>query len=106
MNTKMAIKEKLMSVEERVGIVNLTNPKVQQENKDKSSMTNSFILSSTASTVTTIDSKSYPVYDEPSVSRENAGYPMNNFKQFGQNLVHIAVTCAVLVKKSPLPGRY
>lgn len=103
MNTKIAIKEKLLSVEERIGILNMANPKIQA---DKSTSTmNSIILSRITSTITNMNRKSNTIDDELSVTNENTEYLMNNFKQLGQHLAHIAVTCAILVKKSPLPGK-
>ncbi|CAO0795834.1 unnamed protein product [Mucor circinelloides] len=137
-NTKMAIREKLQSVEERVGILNLatSQKKIQQEEllqgeELKSSAINSFILSRIASTISTISSKAYqtatapaPIVEitldttstagsdvqaanatstMPTIYIEGGGDPMTRFKRLGQYMIDITVTCAVLVKQSPLP---
>jgi hypothetical protein len=141
MNTKMAIREKLQSVEERVGILNLASSqkRIQQEQhlldggEVKSSVINSFILSRIASTISTISSKAYqstttsnvsmneledtqasssiapqPVQTNPNpmptIYIEGGGDPMMRFKKLGQYMIDITVTCAILVKQSPLPG--
>lgn len=137
----MAIREKLQSVEERVGILNLatSQKKIQQEEllqgeELKSSAINSFILSRIASTISTISSKAYqtatapaPIVEitldttstagsdvqaanatstMPTIYIEGGGDPMTRFKRLGQYMIDITVTCAVLVKQSPLPGTY
>lgn len=139
MNTKMAIKEKLQSVEERVGILNLASSqkRVQQEQflldggEVKSSAINSFILSRIASTISTVSSIAYqsaatspsvvelegaqesstlaqPVQSNtspiPTILIEGGGDPVMRFKKLGQYMIDTAVTCAVLIKQSPLPG--
>ncbi|KAI8639858.1 hypothetical protein BD408DRAFT_370930 [Parasitella parasitica] len=65
-STQMAIREKLYSVEERVGILNLATSQkrieqqeVIQGEESKSSALNSFILSRIASTINTISSRAY-----------------------------------------------
>lgn len=138
MNTKMAIKEKLQSVEERVGILNLASSqkRVQQEQflldggEVKSSAINSFILSRIASTISTVSSIAYqsaatspsvvelegaqesstlaqPVQSNtspiPTILIEGGGDPVMRFKKLGQYMIDTAVTCAVLIKQSPLP---
>lgn len=137
----MAIREKLQSVEERVGILNLatSQKRIQQEEllqgeEIKSSAINSFILSRIASTISTISSKAYqsatasnttaPTVNitldtattssdispttststMPTIYIEGGGDPMARFKRLGQYITDITVTCAVLVKQSPLPG--
>ncbi|KAF1797058.1 hypothetical protein FB192DRAFT_1313656 [Mucor lusitanicus] len=137
-STKLAIREKLQSVEERVGILNLatSQKKIQQEEllqgeEIKSSVINSFILSRIASTISTISSKAYqtattsaPIVEitldtsstansdiqttsatstMPTIYIEGGGDPMTRFKRLGQYMIDITVTCAVLVKQSPLP---
>ncbi|KAL9555868.1 hypothetical protein MBANPS3_002150 [Mucor bainieri] len=137
-NTKLAIREKLQSVEERVGILNLatSQKKIQQEEllqgeEIRSSAMNSFILSRIASTISTISSKAYqtattsaPIVEitldasstassdiqaasststMPTIYIEGGGDPMTRFKRLGQYMIDITVTCAVLVKQSPLP---
>lgn len=138
MTTKMAIREKLQSVEERVGILNLatSQKKIQQQqlleessenfdNKNTNSIVNSFILSRIASTISTISSKAYqsattptsivevddndgvvPVMTSapmPSIYIEGGGDSMAKFKRFGQYMIDVTVTCAILIKQSPLP---
>lgn len=140
MTTKMAIREKLQSVEERVGILNLatSQKKIQQQqlleessenfdNKNTNSIVNSFILSRIASTISTISSKAYqsattptsivevddndgvvPVMTSapmPSIYIEGGGDSMAKFKRFGQYMIDVTVTCAILIKQSPLPGK-
>ncbi|CAO3631234.1 unnamed protein product [Mucor hiemalis] len=140
MTTKMAIREKLQSVEERVGILNLatSQKKIQQQqmledniesfdNKNTNSVVNSFILSRIASTISTISSKAYqsattptsiievddndsvvPVMASapmPTIYIEGGGDSMTKFKRFGQYMIDITVTCAILIKQSPLPGK-
>lgn len=142
MSTKMAIREKLQSVEERVGILNIatTQKKIQQQQQlDQgsssvlpSSVINSFILLRIASTISTISSKAYQsaiatgsaVVDDgadlvttssdnniaatstmPTIYIEGGGDSMTKFKRFGQYMIDITVTCAVLIKQSPLPGK-
>jgi hypothetical protein len=137
----MAIREKLQSVEERVGILNLatSQKRIQQEEllqgaEIKSSAINSFLLSRIASTISTISSKAYqsattsnsiaPIVEVtldttttnsnislntsnstmPTIYIEGGGDPMTRFKRLGQYMIDITVTCAVLVKQSPLPG--
>lgn len=133
----MAIREKLQSVEERVGILDLatSQKKIQKQlenNEDSSenrnttnSAINSFILSRIASTISTISSKAYQsattptsiieVDDDsivpiiptpvPTIYIEGDGDSMTKFKRFGQYLIDVTVTCAVLIKQSPLPGK-
>lgn len=141
MNTKIAIREKLQSVEERVGILNLatTQKKIQQQQLQddddavvpSSSVINSFILSRIASTISTISSKAYqsatttssevaggdndnlvPTTNTaltsttmPTIYIEGGGDSMTRFKRLGQYMIDITVTCAVLIKQSPLPGK-
>lgn len=120
MNTKLAIREKLLSVEERVGIINIAinQPTGQTNNVEdyKSSMTNTFLLSRIASTISTISAKAYQstlveTVDQststatiPTIYIDGGGDSMTKFKRLGQYLIQITVTCAVLVKRSPLPG--
>ncbi|CEP19551.1 hypothetical protein [Parasitella parasitica] len=133
-NTKRAIKEKLYSVEERVGILNLatSQKRIQQQElvqgeEIKSSVINSFVLSRIASTISTISSRAYqsakasntavPIVD---ITWDTAaqtdthpvtptipiekGDSMARFKQLGHYLTEFTVKCAILVKQSPLPG--
>jgi hypothetical protein len=127
MNTKMAIREKLQSVEERVGILNLASSqkKIQQEQllegeKVKNSAVNSFILSRIASTISSISSKAYQSTStsasiieledtqqpQPIITMhiEETGDPIMRFKKLGQYMIDMTVTCAILIKQSPLPG--
>lgn len=129
MNTKMAIREKLLDVEERVGIINLaTSQKKQQQQQQQNNqpedysgrniMTNTFLLSRIASTISTISTKAYQstlietnnentptvvVTSTPNVPMDT-GDAMTKFKRFGQYVIQTTVTCAVLIKRSPLPG--
>ncbi|KAI7888295.1 uncharacterized protein EV154DRAFT_425996 [Mucor mucedo] len=132
MNTKMAIREKLLDVEERVGIINLaTSQKKQQQQQQQQQqnnqpedysgrniMTNTFLLSRIASTISTISTKAYQstlietnnentptvvVTSTPNVPMDT-GDAMTKFKRFGQYVIQTTVTCAVLIKRSPLPG--
>lgn len=140
MTTKMAIREKLQSVEERVGILNLatSQKKIQRQqlleesnenidNKNTNSIVNSFILSRIASTISTISSKAYqsattptsivevddnddvvPIKASapmPTIYIEGGGDSMTKFKRFGQYMIDVTVTCAILIKQSPLPGK-
>jgi len=103
-----------------------------QDEEIKSSAVNSFILSRIASTISTISSKAYqtattsaPIVEitldtsstansdiqtanvtsaMPTIYIEGGGDPMTRFKRLGQYMIDITVTCAVLVKQSPLPG--
>ncbi|KAI9478674.1 MAG: hypothetical protein EXX96DRAFT_483109 [Benjaminiella poitrasii] len=141
MDTKMAIREKFHSVEERVGILNLaTSSKQQQqqqrqaiinngnENKNKSTLSSLAILSRIASTINSITDKAYQsaavnstisdpeLKDSNELSRgsSHSGIPticisgegdlMTRFKRLGQYMIDVTVTCAVLIKQSPLPG--
>ncbi|KAI8061540.1 uncharacterized protein B0P05DRAFT_557418 [Gilbertella persicaria] len=115
LNTKTAIREKLQSVEERVGILNLaaSQKKLRQEDTDiKSSTVNSYILSRIASTISTISNKAYQsakIEEEDCSASSNItthmeGDSMTRFKRFGQYMIDAAVTCAILIKQSPLPG--
>lgn len=129
----MAIREKLQSVEERVGLINIatTQKKIQQQQQldDKdynknSFQVNSFILSRIASTISTISSKAYqsattPIIEldsqEDTMSNYSAPMPtlyidgdgdsLTKFKRLGQYMIDVSVTCAILVKQSPLPGK-
>lgn len=125
----MAIREKLLSVEERVGIINLATSQQQQQKQQQNSqfedyssknvMTNTFLLSRIASTITNISSKAYQstlietnsdnspsviVTTVPNVSMDT-GDAMTKFKRFGQYVIQTTVTCAVIIKRSPLPGK-
>lgn len=129
----MAIREKLQSVEERVGIINLaaTQKNIQQNNQQniqqnnqedfsKNSMVNSFLLSRIASTISTFSTKAYQPTTTPMENDDSVvpvitvmptlyidqGDSMTKFKRFGQYMINITVTFAVLVKRSPLPGKY
>ncbi|KAG2232055.1 hypothetical protein INT48_009403 [Thamnidium elegans] len=132
-NTKMAIREKLQSVEERVGLINIatTQKKIQQQQQlnDKdynqnSFQVNSFILSRIASTISTISSKAYqsattpvPIIEldsqedtvsncttpMPTLYMNGDGDSLTKFKRLGQYMIDVSVTCAILVKQSPLP---
>ncbi|KAI8087297.1 hypothetical protein BDF21DRAFT_335873 [Thamnidium elegans] len=135
-NTKMAIREKLQSVEERVGLINIatTQKKIQQQQQlnDKdynqnSFQVNSFILSRIASTISTISSKAYqsattpvPIIEldsqedtvsncttpMPTLYMNGDGDSLTKFKRLGQYMIDVSVTCAILVKQSPLPGKF
>ncbi|KAI9263538.1 hypothetical protein EDC94DRAFT_82080 [Helicostylum pulchrum] len=132
-NTKMAIREKLQSVEERVGLINIatTQKKIQQQQQlnDKdynknSFQVNSFILSRIASTISTISSKAYQSATTPPTAEldnqedtvsnystptmptlyiDGDGDALTKFKRLGQYMIDVSVTCAILVKQSPLP---
>ncbi|KAI9312947.1 hypothetical protein BX666DRAFT_1983570 [Dichotomocladium elegans] len=129
--TKTALREKLTSVEERVGILHIATQHRQKHLQDeqwddpetKKSLLEIYGLSrltSTLGTITTIAaSRAYGGYNTPTQS--NPGSPtltatkhhssssltnndsMARFRQFGQVLIHAAVTLAILIKQSPLP---
>lgn len=126
----MAIREKLSSVEERVGLIN-TSKKIQPQreevvtNNNTTFQLNSFILSRMVSTISTISTKAYqsattPINSiteidnqndtlttnmMPTLYLEESGDTMIKFKKLGQYLIDVSVTFAILVKQSPIPGK-
>jgi hypothetical protein len=134
MGTKMAIREKLQSVEERVGLLSLASTQKKNQTQD-SKIVQSYILSRVTSTITSITNKAYQstlknnnnnnsmeiieldqqvpsietTISQPSISMstlyiEGGGDPMTRFKKLGQYMIDVTVTCAILIKQSPLPG--
>ncbi|KAI9358058.1 hypothetical protein BD770DRAFT_387700 [Pilaira anomala] len=128
-NTKIAIKEKLSSVEERVGLIN-TSKKIQQQQQQQQReevvsnnttfQLNSFLLSRIVSTISTISTKAYqsattPINSITEIDNQNdtltttplyleeGGDTMIKFKKLGQYLIDVSVTCAILIKQSPIP---
>ena len=134
LNTKRAIREKLQSVEERVGILNLASSekKLAQQQKGnptdssdtRQSTLNTYILSHLASAISTFSGKAYqttmPEEPDDNVVRSKTGYDshhvttttnqserdsMVQFKRLGQYITDFTVSTAVLIKQSPLPGK-
>ncbi|KAI7902823.1 uncharacterized protein BX663DRAFT_52338 [Cokeromyces recurvatus] len=91
LSTKITIREKLQEVEERVAstINSVTNKAYQAT------------VSTTAN-----DSKEMSKFSSNNLStvymdeREDS---MTRFKRFGQYIINVIVTCAILIKQSPLP---
>ncbi|KAI8146128.1 hypothetical protein BJV82DRAFT_600612 [Fennellomyces sp. T-0311] len=122
--TKFALREKLTSVEERVGILNIASQhrqkRLQQflegelEEEKKPSLFDSFGLSritTTIGTITTIASSRIYTSSSSDTSQlqqhaQNiapVSDPVERFKQFGQFVINATVACAILIKQSPLP---
>ncbi|KAI9266812.1 hypothetical protein BDA99DRAFT_506742 [Phascolomyces articulosus] len=137
--TKFALREKLTSVEERVGILNIASQHRQkrlqqfledellddpsQHQERKRSIFDSLGLSrisNTIGTITTIATSrvyynsnnannnnasdhSSSILQQHANSVASASDPVERFKQFGQFIINTTVTCAILVKQSPLP---
>ncbi|KAJ8661537.1 hypothetical protein O0I10_002804 [Lichtheimia ornata] len=130
--TKVALREKLTSVEERVGILHIASQHRQkryQEEWDDPEVKRSLLesiglsrITTTISTITTIASnRAYPpasntpssvmqhqasavaVSSSPSSSPPSRYDPVDRFKQFGQTIINATVTLAILIKQSPLP---
>lgn len=128
MGTKKAIREKLQSVEERVGLLNLASSHKKDQSQD-SKLVQSYILSRITSTIASITNKAYqntvknnnieiieldqqvPSIETttqqpmPTIYIEGGGDSMTRFKRLGQYMIDITVTCAILIKQSPLPGK-
>ncbi|CAO3633710.1 unnamed protein product [Mucor hiemalis] len=131
--TKSALKDKLLSLEDRVGIVSKlqlqitdNNTAIQQQlQQDKSytsngasntykDLSNKFAILSqilTPTWITTIlntdvnqEMKERDVAYAP--RREDEGDSLVKFKQLGRAITDIIVQCVVLFKQSPLPGWY
>ncbi|KAG0177825.1 hypothetical protein DFQ29_004287 [Apophysomyces sp. BC1021] len=107
--TKLALREKLQSVEERVGILHLASQHQQkhlttqdEQEQPKSSLINS-VVARIANTYKTTGSEqeSLPPSSPPITSAD----PIYRFKSFGQFIIDCIVACAVLIKQSPLPGK-
>ncbi|KAG0168080.1 hypothetical protein DFQ28_005367 [Apophysomyces sp. BC1034] len=105
--TKLALREKLQSVEERVGILHLASQHQQkhlttqdEQEQPKSSLINS-VVARIANTYKTTGSEqeSLPPSSPPITSAD----PIYRFKSFGQFIIDCIVACAVLIKQSPLP---
>ncbi|KAI9261621.1 hypothetical protein BDA99DRAFT_538009 [Phascolomyces articulosus] len=132
--TKLALREKLLSVEERVGILNLASQQNNANNSNNNTNDNnietiqaktslqSYIFSRITTTISTIsnisshaETRYEHVYQEEEdgdlsrhknnnrTSRHRSGDPINRFKRFGQFVVQMTVTMAVMIKQSPLP---
>lgn len=126
---------KTYSVEERVGIFNLSNAHKKQLQIDnakpsnESSMVSSFILSRVASTISGITSRAYqsssiveitesettvdkvhtttssvPLSSPSAIISDATADPMTRFKKLGQYLIELSVSCAIVIKQSPIPG--
>ncbi|KAI9492586.1 hypothetical protein BDB00DRAFT_827252 [Zychaea mexicana] len=127
--TKLALREKLLSVEERVGILNLASQHNNNNNNSddvdgtietiqtKGSL-QSYIFSRITTTISTISNISshaetryeHVYQEEEDLSRRSSKRrgnssrdPLNRFKRFGQFVVQMTVTMAILIKQSPLP---
>ncbi|ORX51244.1 hypothetical protein DM01DRAFT_316557 [Hesseltinella vesiculosa] len=120
--TKIALREKLQSVEERVGILSLACqykqlPPIQYGNSDDQSdqmsrtttttITSVFSrISMTISTISSIGTTTVQAWEE-SNSAALQGFdqrdPIYRFKRFGRFVIDASVTCAVLIKQSPIP---
>ncbi|KAI9014594.1 hypothetical protein CLU79DRAFT_721676 [Phycomyces nitens] len=139
--TKLALREKLFSVEERVGILNLgtqhsqkqhqkqrlsiqasEQPHIVTHNEPKAFL-ESNLLSRITSTMGVISSmknhasqygqdmpvgpveparpESYQQTSRPIM--KSSSDPIDRFKRFGQLMISTSVSCAVAVKRSPLP---
>ncbi|KAI8875968.1 hypothetical protein K501DRAFT_201513 [Backusella circina FSU 941] len=133
-NTRMAIRDKLASVEERVGILNLSkrypnnsikgndNNTVEEHNNTAIPIT-SFLLSKLTSTIGNMITRAYqstsnqevedkkrihtPLNSALTVAETTGqgvnGDPITRFKKFGQCVIDVAVSCAILIKQSPIP---
>ncbi|KAI8144146.1 hypothetical protein BJV82DRAFT_608492 [Fennellomyces sp. T-0311] len=109
--TKLALREKLLSVEERVGILNLASQQNQDDPIQAKTSLQSYIFSRITTTISTIsnisshaETRYEHVYQEQQDLRQpGGGDPLNRFKRFGQFMVQMAVTFAILIKQSPLP---
>ncbi|ORZ14057.1 hypothetical protein BCR42DRAFT_417956 [Absidia repens] len=128
--TKTAIREKLQSVEERVGILNLATqykrlPNIDFDNDhdDKqddttlsgrstttttttTTTTSMFSrISTTMSTISSIGSTTVQAWEENNASMQSSDQrgSIQRFKRFGQFVINTSVTCAVLIKQSPIP---
>ncbi|CAO3614572.1 unnamed protein product [Cunninghamella echinulata] len=126
--TKVALREKLLSVEERVGILNLASqykqlPPIQSSNNSNEDHDNTSLasvatttttttttsvfsrISTTISTISSIGSTTVQAWEEQ--NKQTVPYdnrdPIYRFKQFGRVVINASVTCAVLVKQSPIP---
>lgn len=134
MGTKMAIREKLQSVEERVGLLNLASSQKKNQPQE-SKIVQSYILSRVTSTISSITNKAYQntmktnngveiieldqqvpsietnattttqAMTMPTLYIDGGGDSMTRFKRLGQYMIDVTVTCAILVKQSPLPGK-
>ncbi|KAI8988373.1 hypothetical protein BDF20DRAFT_833234 [Mycotypha africana] len=135
--TKLAIKKKLQSVEERVGLFAIANLQKASNNdhNTKDASTNitvqvqSLLLSRLTHTISTITNKAYQKSSTtaPSTTNDNANCEsskgasrittstthmhdseqqdsMVRFKRLGQYMIDFTVACAIIIKKSPIPG--
>ncbi|CAO3589938.1 unnamed protein product [Absidia cylindrospora] len=128
--TKMAIREKLQSVEERVGILNLATQYKRLPNIDlgndhddmqddttlsgrsttttttTTTTTSMFSrISTTMNTISSIGSTTVQAWEENNASMQSSDQrgSIQRFKRFGQFVINASVTCAVLIKQSPIP---
>ncbi|KAI7852621.1 hypothetical protein BDC45DRAFT_570885 [Circinella umbellata] len=124
--TKLALREKLLSVEERVGILNLASQQNNNSNNNietiqaKTSL-QSYIFSRITTTISTIsdisshaETRYEHMYEEEEEEEEDSRQhnrpsrpynrdSVNRFKHFGQFVVQMTVTLAIMIKQSPLP---
>ncbi|KAI7859997.1 hypothetical protein BDC45DRAFT_530446 [Circinella umbellata] len=132
--TKFALREKLTSVEERVGILNIASQHRQkrlqqflegeilddplsQQQQHQQQQQRLPQISTTLGTITTIaasrvyynNSNNVDKNESSSILQQHANSvasptdPVERFKQFGQFVINATVTCAILIKQSPLP---
>ncbi|KAI8072464.1 hypothetical protein BC940DRAFT_292656 [Gongronella butleri] len=119
--TKIALREKLQSVEERVGILNLATQYKQLppihydlEQNDQSSRATTTTtttsvfsrISMTISTISSIGSTTVQRWEDSNnatMQMYDHRDPIYRFKQFGRFVIEASVTCAVLIKQSPIP---
>ncbi|ORZ10197.1 hypothetical protein BCR42DRAFT_381147 [Absidia repens] len=130
--TKMALREKLQSVEERVGILNLAIqykqlPSINLDSRNEdddindsatlseqstttttttTTTTSMFSrISTTINTISSIGSTTVKAWEANNAAMQTYDHqdPIQRFKRFGRFVINTSVTCAVLIKQSPIP---
>ncbi|ORY96728.1 hypothetical protein BCR43DRAFT_563970 [Syncephalastrum racemosum] len=124
--TKLALREKLLSVEERVGILNwaIRNRETDASTDSDNQSTNStkslqkYLMTRIGHTLSslssTVEARYTPPKRRPSQPHQHAYQkrvspasaaedPIYRFKQLGQFIIQGTVTLAVIIKQSPLP---
>jgi uncharacterized membrane protein len=112
------------SLEERIGILNLATQYKQLPNIDfdndhvtssgrsttttTSSTTSIFSrISTTMNTISSIGSTTVQAWEENNALQTSSDHQdsIQRFKKFGRFVINASVTCAVLIKQSPIPGK-
>ncbi|KAI9312236.1 hypothetical protein BX666DRAFT_866205 [Dichotomocladium elegans] len=90
--TKLALRDRLTSVEERVGILNVYHRLPPQQ--DPKQYLQSYIYSRITTTMSSLEQQEYQTSSSDHVNR---------VKSFGQSIASMAVAFAIFIKQSPIP---